>query len=356
MSSFFLMPIWPKLIDCLGKLSSEIVLSAKNSHHKFLPLKYPDLSLHILNKTFTMLLYSKYPFGEIYMKKNVQFYSEGALIQAHLYLPTNQQAAHPIVILCHGFAGVKEMLLPAYADFFATNNIAALCFDYRGFGQSEGTPGRLVPEEQIVDIRNAITYVGTLPNIDKSRIGLWGTSYGGANAIVAASKDSRVRALAVQLTFGDGERVIFGDKSEDEQQKMRDSIERIWAKTVTQNKQMMLGVNRLLGDEQSKQFFQKYVDKFEALKIKLPFLTLKETIEHKPEHFIPQVTAPTMITVATDDVVNPKEESYSLFEKANCPKELVEIEGATHYEVYEGNFFTQAASKQLEWYNTHLHQ
>ncbi|MBN2344452.1 MAG: alpha/beta fold hydrolase [Deltaproteobacteria bacterium] len=288
------------------------------------------------------------------MKSDVQFYSEGAVIKGHLYRPDPPTTDTPIVVLAHGFAGVKEMLLPAYAEYFSQHGFAALTFDYRGFGDSEGVPGRLVPAEQIADIRNAITFATTLENIDAARIALWGTSYGGANAIVAAAQDRRVKTLAVQLTFGDGERVIMGDKNDEEKAKIRDSIERIWAKSVTTNKMMMLGVNRLLGDEQSKAFYQRFVEQFDALKIKLPFLTMKETIDHKPERLIGWVNAPVMITAATNDLVNPKEESYHLFEKANEPKALVEIAGATHYEVYEGEFFEQAASKQLEWFQTHL--
>jgi uncharacterized protein len=287
------------------------------------------------------------------MKTDIQFYSEGSLIKGHLYTPDSASNA-PIVILVHGFAGVKEMLLPAFAEHFAANGMAALTFDYRGFGESEGAPGRLVPHEQITDIRNAITCATTLDGIDSNRIGLWGTSYGGANAIVAASRDRRVNVLCVQLTFGNGERVIMGGKSEEEKEKLRESIYRIWSKAVTDNKQMMLGVNRLLADEQSKKFYSEFVQKFDALKIKLPFLTMKETMEHVPEEYIGKINIPIAITVATGDKVNPPEESYRLYELANEPKALFEIENATHYEVYEGLYFNQAVAQQTEWFKKYI--
>ncbi len=287
------------------------------------------------------------------MKADIQFYSEGSLIKGHLYTPDSASNA-PIVILVHGFAGVKEMLLPAFAEHFAANGMAALTFDYRGFGESEGVPGRLVPHEQITDIRNAITYATTLDGIDSNRIGLWGTSYGGANAIVAASRDRRVNVLCVQLTFGNGERVIMGGKSDEEKEKLRESIHRIWSKAVTDNKQMMLGVNRLLADEQSKKFYSEFVQKFDALKIKLPFLTMRETMEHIPEEYIGRINIPISITVATGDTVNPPEESYRLYELANEPKALFEIENATHYEVYEGLYFNQAVAQQTEWFKKYI--
>jgi alpha-beta hydrolase superfamily lysophospholipase len=78
------------------------------------------------------------------MYHNINFFSEGSKIAAHLYLPSSISTPLPAIILCHGFAGVKELLLPAFAHYFSENGYAALCFDYRGFGESEGERGRLV--------------------------------------------------------------------------------------------------------------------------------------------------------------------------------------------------------------------
>ncbi|HBY55858.1 MAG TPA: hypothetical protein DEG23_03485, partial [Coxiellaceae bacterium] len=77
-----------------------------------------------------------------------------------------------------------------------------------GFGGSGGEPGRLVPKLQVEDIKNAISFLSSVDEVDSGRIGLWGTSYGGANAIVAASEDKRIKCLCIQLAFGDGERCI----------------------------------------------------------------------------------------------------------------------------------------------------
>ena len=42
--------------------------------------------------------------------QDIQFQSQGATIAAHLYLPENANRS-PAILLCHGFAGVKELLL-----------------------------------------------------------------------------------------------------------------------------------------------------------------------------------------------------------------------------------------------------
>ena len=57
---------------------------------------------------------------------------------------------------------------------------ATITFDYRGFGESEGERGRLVPAMQTEDIISVINWAEKQVCIDNQRIGLWGTSLGGA--------------------------------------------------------------------------------------------------------------------------------------------------------------------------------
>ena len=51
----------------------------------------------------------------------------------------------PTVVLAHGWAAVKEMNLDYFAAAFRDAGIAALVFDHRGFGASEGPRGDIDP-------------------------------------------------------------------------------------------------------------------------------------------------------------------------------------------------------------------
>src|SRR3990170_5788949 len=125
------------------------------------------------------------------MERPVSYYSEGARLSAVLYVPDGAGPASrlPGIVLCHGFTGIKELILPDYARPFAAAGYAALAFDYRGFGESEGERGRLIPYDQVMDIRNSITFMETLDEVDPERIALWGTSYGAANVVYTAGTD-----------------------------------------------------------------------------------------------------------------------------------------------------------------------
>jgi len=93
----------------------------------------------------------------------------------------------PVIILCHGFCGIQEILLPAFAEAFTQAGYATVTFDYRGFGDSEGERGRLVPAMQIADILSVIAWAKDQPALDPDRIGLWGTSFGGCHVFGAAA-------------------------------------------------------------------------------------------------------------------------------------------------------------------------
>ncbi len=285
----------------------------------------------------------------------VKFLSESTQILGNIYLPDScVEIKLPGIVLCQGFAGTKEMLLPAYAEKFAESNYAVLTFDYRGFGGSGGEPGILVPKLQIEDIKNAISFLSSFDKVDADRIGLWGTSYGGANAIVVASEDKRVKCLSVQLTFGDGERVITSAMTPESVSKLKDTLLRLHEKKELTGKEMMVPISKILSDEQSKRFFQEYSDEFPALKTKIPFLTIFETLNYKPENYLKELQAPILIIGAEKDLVNPISETHSLYKLAPEPKELMVINGATHFELYKGDYLERAVNRQLLWFGKYL--
>jgi len=285
--------------------------------------------------------------------RKVVFENEGLSLAANLYVPRNVSGAVPGIVLCHGFCGVKELLLPGFAAFFADHGFAALTFDYRGFGESEGEAGRLVPELQISDIRAALSFLGAQPEVDADRLGLWGTSFGGANAIVTAARDARVKALAVQITFGDGERVITGKMDAEDKSRFLEMLAKLKEKRETTGKEMMVSLPKVLSDPQSRAFYEEHRDRFPALEIKIPFLTTLETLNHKPENVLAKVKVPIHFTGARQDGVNPPEEMQSLFDQSTGTKELFWCD-ATHYDIYEGKPLFEVASAQCAWFKKYL--
>lgn len=69
----------------------------------------------------------------------------------------------------------------------------ALTFDYKGWGDSEGARSRLAP--WVADVQAALTFLGTRPEVDPDRLGIYGTSYGGATVVWVGAIDPRVKCV-----------------------------------------------------------------------------------------------------------------------------------------------------------------
>lgn len=135
-------------------------------------------------------------------RAEVSFDSGGERCAAWLYRPAQATAC---VVLAHGWTGIREQRLDAYAERFAAAGLAALVFDYRHFGASGGVPRHLLDiSRQHADWRAAVEYVRGLPGIDPEAVALWGTSFSGGHVIEVAAGDPRIAAVVAQVPFVDG--------------------------------------------------------------------------------------------------------------------------------------------------------
>jgi cephalosporin-C deacetylase-like acetyl esterase len=139
------------------------------------------------------------------VRRDIEFSSNATIVRGWLYTPDDGEGPFPTVIMAGGWCYVKEIVQPHYAEMFAENGFAAVLFDYRNFGDSDGDRRQHIdPAMQIEDYRNAISFAETLPEVDAGRIGVWGLSYSGGHALVLAAVDSRIKCAVSQIPVIDG--------------------------------------------------------------------------------------------------------------------------------------------------------
>lgn len=104
-----------------------------------------------------------------------------------------------------GWCYVKELAQPRFAEVFAEMGLAALIFDYRGFGGSGGEPRlHIDPWSQIEDYRSALSFLERREDIDAARLAAWGISYSGGHVLILGALDPRVRAVCSVVPVIDG--------------------------------------------------------------------------------------------------------------------------------------------------------
>lgn len=252
-------------------------------------------------------------------------------------------------------ARIRNVLLPCFANAFTEAGFATITFDYRGFGESDGERGRLVPAMQTEDIISVINWAEKQECIDNQRIGLWGTSLGGGHVFSAAAQDQRVKCIVSQLAFADGDVLVTGEMNESERASFLSTLNKMAEKKKNTGKEMFVGVTRVLSDNESKVFFEKVKGQYPEMDIKIPFLTVMETLQYKPAESAAKVQCPVLIVIAGQDSVNPPEQGKALYDAvASGTKELYEEADACHYDIYEGAFFERVAAVQTQWFKKHL--
>ena len=165
--------------------------------------------------------------------REVKFFSEAVQCYAKIYVPKGFTAEGrlPAVVLAPP-PGATAASVDKYATQLAARGLVAMAIDYRGWGKSGGflylsepvrwddrlrfsqhtakvriRRKRLMPEAQILDIRNAISYVQGEPGVDRGRIGLWGADLAGGHVVTTAATDSRVKAAVAQTPIIHGKDV-----------------------------------------------------------------------------------------------------------------------------------------------------
>jgi dipeptidyl aminopeptidase/acylaminoacyl peptidase len=292
------------------------------------------------------------------MSKPVNFYSEGVKLAGDLLLPADVKPGdrRAGIVLCHGYTGVRNIYLPDNARVLAEAGYVVMSFDYKGWGDSEGPKSRLAPYSRVADVQAALTFLGVQPEVDAARLGIYGTSYGGATVVFVAAVDPRVKCVVSVVGVGNGTRWMRSVRRPDE---YHDLLTRA---ATDRNKRVLTGVSDLadrneilLPDRQSAELGAAARRDNPAAVTELPLEFVDDTLGFNPEWIVDRIAPrPVLFITTDDDRLVPPQESEAMFARAGEPKKLVVLKGFGHYEVYGGEAFRQVMDETVAWYKTHL--
>ena len=288
------------------------------------------------------------------MRREVSFLVDGVAVRGDFHLPEGN-APRGAVVLAHGFAGVARPTLTRYAERFAAHGLAALTFDYRTFGASEGEPRQLLDiAAQHADWRAAIRWLRARPEVNSARVGLWGTSFSGGHVQHLAASDPEVAAVVAQAPFCDGRadplppwqtaRLVAASLRDRLHARLGLGPHYIGAVGHPGDLAVMTSSDALLGlaSEPADSLWENRV----AARV------LLDAANYRPGLRSAQIACPVRYDLPTKDTVTPVKPVEEAAERA--PKgELVRHEAA-HFEIYQEPWFSRVAGGQADFFVKHL--
>ncbi|GAB4577406.1 MAG: hypothetical protein Fur0022_01370 [Anaerolineales bacterium] len=129
--------------------------------------------------------------GSNYQRYLASYQSDGLKIYALMTVPDGDKppTGWPVIVFNHGYIPPDQYRTTeryvAYQDALARTGYITFKSDYRGHGNSEGTPSGHFAPGYTIDVLNAVGSLKKYPDADPIRIGMWGHSLGGEIAFRA---------------------------------------------------------------------------------------------------------------------------------------------------------------------------
>lgn len=262
--------------------------------------------------------------------KEMHFFSNTYNLKARMFLPDDYKAGEkrPCIIPNSGYMGLLDIYPSLFARALTKKGYIVFGFNYRGFTDSEGPAGVCKLEEQVEDIKNAITFVQTLEEIDKDRIGILGWGMAGGLCAKAAAEDERVKALACLNGFFNGERWLKSINTYVDFRNMKAEVEEEKIRFVKEGtRKFNVPFHFYPLDPETKDVVLKdlYAVKDYGQDISLEIG--ESILTFNSEKNIEDIKIPVFVGHGKDNLLHPIEESEIFYSKLTSKKELYVIDG-----------------------------
>ncbi|HVK28827.1 MAG TPA: alpha/beta fold hydrolase [Nocardioides sp.] len=295
--------------------------------------------------------------GHTVTRHDIGFDSDGETCSAWLFLPDGVDKP-PLVILGHGLGATKEMGLDAFGRRFAEAGIAAMAFTYRHFGDSTGQPRQLLSiKRQLADWDAAIAHAKTRADIDRTRIAVWGSSFGGGHAIIVAARHPELRAAVSQCPFTDG---LASARALGPVGTMRllPTVARDLLAAARRREPVLLtlagapGEKALMTAPDALPGYRALVPEGVTFVNEVAARVAPTISRHRPGKSAADVRIPILFCICDHDSVTPPEETLAYARTA--PRSEIRRYDAGHFDIYLGASFEAVVADQIAFLTRHL--
>ena len=290
-------------------------------------------------------------------RRTVSIFSDGVRMAGDLYRPKGLKPGDklPVIVCCNGTGGTKAGTAARLGQLFAREGFVVLAFDYRGWGESDS---KLITVEkqprpdahgelqvtvravrwqmdfadQAMDIRAAISFVAGEPQVDRDRIGIWGSSYGGGLVTWTAGNDSRVKCVAAQVPGLGGARTAPA---------VARAFEQLTKQARGEVEPVPFDTGKMTGR----------MERYAEMRVNPP-----KSIGFSPVEAAEKITVPVLFVAAEKEELVSNANVQRVHEslvRRGVPSVYHVVAGITHYGIYREGF-DEATRLELAWFNQYL--
>ncbi|MHA1234388.1 MAG: alpha/beta hydrolase [Promethearchaeota archaeon] len=291
---------------------------------------------------------NEYKIGE----NKVTFLSEGIKLVGNLNIPDNYKEGIklPAIIFITPATGIKEQVAGVYAKKLADKGFITLAFDHQSYGESEGEP-RTTENiyKKSEDIRSAVSFIRSLEQVDKNKIGATGICAGGGYIIQTSVGERRINAVATvsgTLMFKGNVAAAGGEVI----LKMAGEAKQKYDETGEVTYIPIIAEPNVESNSFVREAYEYYVgnqDRYPTWKNQVDASAFANLAAFDIKSIVSSLTpTPVLFIAGTNAVTGPL--SQNAYDNANEPKELFWVDGATHISMYYNEKHINQASEKLD--------
>lgn len=294
--------------------------------------------------------------------RKVSFYSDGIKLVGTVLVPDDyiEGERRAAVLICHGRFAIKEWVPSRWTPHFLAAGYVCLVFDYRNLGESEGQPGTIVPQEEVRDVQNAVTFIQQQDEVDPDRIGVLGWGLGGGVAISAAARDARIKAVVCASGIANGGKygqvgMPVSAWAERQTEIEQDKVDRVLtgvSKCLARTHVLGRPDDEATDDNDRQSWIASLISAVGIERASNPVLlgipeeitlaSMQALYEFKPDEEVHKIAPrPLLVVHAREDHEFPFDHVKTLFDRAGEPKDLLVVEDAGHLDWIDPAFPAQ---------------
>jgi fermentation-respiration switch protein FrsA (DUF1100 family) len=271
----------------------------------------------------------------------------GITLVADLYVPKqiDRSRRHAALVVGGPYGAVKEQAAGLYAQTLAERGFITIAHDPSYVGESGGQPHGTASSDALVeDFSAAVDFLGTLPFVDRERIGVIGVCGSGGFGLAAAEIDPRIKAVATVSMYDIGQAKRQGLAAELDESALRKTLADVavqrWAEVDGAERTFVIGTPQAL-TAASTAIDREFYDYYRTPRGQHPRATtaFSRTSDAQMTLFWSFARlnwiSPRPVLFITGDQAHSRIFSEQAYTRASEPKELVVVPGAGHVDLYD---------------------